>query len=241
MARIVPGTIAFLILSGFALAGWQAGDDAKIHYPQTPDMNGWSVQAYKFTPVADNWQCSQTGPVSNIYLWMSWQGDANPSADPPSLELAICENDSTGDYDKPGDSLWYRGVSENPLSYTVELWDTGDMGIYGWDGSQYYETSEHTKVYLVSIENISDPFIQQAGEVYWLSYYVWTIENLVGWDTSVDSFGSGAVWIDPYIESWQPLNDPVTGQPLDMAFVITPEPMTISLLTVGAAILLRRR
>jgi hypothetical protein len=239
--RIFAGTIAFLLLSGFSLADWQQSDGSKMHYPQTPDLNGWSVQASSFNPVADDWQCTQTGPVSNIYLWLSWEADTSPSSDLPTIVLDISENDSTGGYDKPGTSLWGRGLDEPQLSYTVELWDTGDMGTYGWSGSPFYQTSDHTKVYVVSIENISDPFTQQAGTVYWLSCYFWFAENPVGWDTSVDSFASQALWIDPEKATWQPLNDPVTGDPMDMAFVITPEPMTITFLAVGAAAVLRRK
>ena len=40
---------------------------------------------------------------------------------------------------------------------------------------------------------------------------------------------------------WRELIDPRTGISLDMAFVITPEPATLALLTLGAIAVLRRR
>ncbi len=41
---------------------------------------------------------------------------------------------------------------------------------------------------------------------------------------------------------WVPLYDPLsTSQQLDLAFVITPEPMTMVLLSLGGLTLLRRR
>ncbi len=239
MLRTVLVIFTFVLLCGFCTAGWQESDGSKMHYPQLPDISGWSIGAGKFNPIADDWQCTQTGPVSNIYLWMSWAGDADPSEDLPTLELSIYSNDSSGDFDKPGDYLWGRGL-EDQLSYTVALWDTGDMGLFNTFTNEYQE-SDHSNIYLISIENISDPYTQQAGETYWLSFYTWSAYSEDGWDSSAGSFGSGAVWTDPDMALWQPLNDPVTGQPLDMAFVITPEPMTISLLAIGAAIISRRR
>lgn len=40
---------------------------------------------------------------------------------------------------------------------------------------------------------------------------------------------------------WRPLIDPINGESLDLAFVITPEPATIGLLAVGAGMALLRK
>jgi len=51
-----------------------------------------------------------------------------------------------------------------------------------------------------------------------------------------------AVWSDSPDGPWYPIEHPITGESLDLAFVITPEPGTMSLLVLGGiAVLLRRR
>ena len=53
-----------------------------------------------------------------------------------------------------------------------------------------------------------------------------------------------AVWADDpasSITGWQELIDPQTGESLDLAFVITPEPATLAILFPGGLTLLLRR
>lgn len=54
-----------------------------------------------------------------------------------------------------------------------------------------------------------------------------------------------AVWADwlpgQMMTNRQPLTDPLTGTSLDLAFVITPEPLSLALLAAGGLALLRRR
>jgi hypothetical protein len=44
----------------------------KMHFPQLPDPTGWDVRAYC---IEDDWQCSETGYVSDIHFWGSWHAD----------------------------------------------------------------------------------------------------------------------------------------------------------------------
>ena len=80
--------------------------------------------------------------------------------------------------------------------------------------------------------------------LYWLDVSFMVPAGLpqVGWKTSLDHFMDNAVWGDFPAPQWRELFDPETGQSLDMAFVITPEPASgIVLMLAGAAALLRRR
>ena len=52
--------------------GWMPGADYKMHYPQPPDESGWDVYATYPNVLADDWQCTETGPVKDIYFWGSW-------------------------------------------------------------------------------------------------------------------------------------------------------------------------
>ncbi|MBS3768432.1 MAG: C10 family peptidase, partial [Candidatus Cloacimonetes bacterium] len=65
--------------------------DSKLHYPQWPDPHGWDV---KFDPpnvIADDWQCIESGPVTDVHFWISFQGDNLPDPFPgiDSVHLSI--------------------------------------------------------------------------------------------------------------------------------------------------------
>ncbi len=55
--------------------GWQSGDPHKMHFPQLPDVEGWDVDVTYANILADDWKCSETGPVEDIHFWYSWLGD----------------------------------------------------------------------------------------------------------------------------------------------------------------------
>ena len=68
-------TIAFV--AGVASADWDEGDDYKMHYPQLPDPNGWDV-SFINGPLGDDWKCTDSGPVDDIHMWVSFRGDVVP-------------------------------------------------------------------------------------------------------------------------------------------------------------------
>ena len=60
---------------------------------------------------------------------------------------------------------------------------------------------------------------------------------MYGWKTTLDHWNDDAVWADFDIagakqadDFWHELRDPLNGESLDMAFVITPEPSTVAML-----------
>ena len=57
----------------FSMGDWDEGDTFKMHFPQLPDPFGWDVA--RDLGLADDWQCTENGPVSDIHFWYSWQDD----------------------------------------------------------------------------------------------------------------------------------------------------------------------
>lgn len=60
------------LISGPALGEWSPGDGCKMHFPQLPDLSGWDIS---LDLIADDWTCTQTGPIAEVDLWISWKDD----------------------------------------------------------------------------------------------------------------------------------------------------------------------
>ena len=153
----------------------------------------------------------------------------------------------------PGE-LWYYGVY--PGEFSARLYGNGDQGWFDPHNGSYL-LNDHTEVwqYNVPTGGLPNPFDQVEGEIYWLMIQAYTLDGTQwGWKTSLDHWNDDATYYDsmttvpagyPHAgwprEDWREMFDPVTGESLDMAFVITPEPGTLALLALAGLALLRRR
>ncbi len=252
-----------------ARADWDPGDAYKMHFPQLPDPNGWDVEFVSLTnKIGDDWVCTGTGPVSDIHIWLSWQNDNIESGGLPGIIDNVgveiysnLEPDALLQYSRPGDLLWSRTFSATEI--TRRPYGQGDQGWYspqlGLQPVIAWNRPDHQFYEQLNITTIDDPFIQTEGETYWLVMWVDWIgtQNPAGWKTADTTlypqpftdqhFMDDAVWYD-YLEPnpllrWHEIVDPQTMQSLDLAFVITPEPMTLLLAGCGLLLMVvpRRR
>ena len=72
LAALGLGLIGF---APVAKADWNPGDPYKMHYAQLPDSNGWDVLFTQPKILADDWRCTETGPVSDVHFWFSAERD----------------------------------------------------------------------------------------------------------------------------------------------------------------------
>ncbi len=242
---------AGLILPTSASADWNPGDDHKMHFPQLPDPTGWDV-AWGEWSLADDWQCSGTGEVSDVHFWISFQGwnqpELPPAFAPGQIGINIWSNqpEFQGEHSRPLNLLW----SMQEAAINVRHYDTGQQGWFNPATGEFLE-DDHTEYFQVNIMDIVDPFVQQEGEIYWLEVVMSDVDptNPVGWKTADltryppghegQHFMDDGVWNDQ--GSWEELRDPLTSHSLDLAFVITPEPGTgLLLLLTGLGMLCRR-
>ncbi len=218
-------SLLFVVVLLFGAAGavqgdWNEGDSNKMHYPQLPKPGGWDVALFSTGSIwlADDWQCSQTGPVSDIHFWVSWEDDMVQPLN--GFAVRIWSDDPCGPngYSEPNGLLWERDFYAG--DFTVhdmpnDLQGWFDPYWHGWD------PCDHTRWAQVNITDINKPFIQQEGEVYWLMIDVWA-GGRIGWKQSGSPhFRDNAVYYDGL--SWVELRDPNTDESLDLAFVITEE------------------
>lgn len=257
-------SLCVLFAGSIAFADWDPGDGHKMHFPQLPDPLGWDV-AFSSPGVAngtlaDDWQCSQTGPVDDIHFWISVR-DSGPSIIPPVLQpfrVLIREDVPAGtipgiDYSTPGNILWTKNVDPTDPSYNIRWYGSGDQGWYDpWTGVA--NPSDHTEFFqinLTGLDTAADPaFVQTAGTIYWLEVGMLDAYD-IGWKTAdLNSYPppfTGQHFMDDAVYSTaagpKELYYPNTTPPesLDLAFVITPEPATIALLGLGSLTLLRRK
>ena len=233
-----------LLLTVTAQADWDIGDPHKMHNPQLPDPVGWDVD---FTTdfIFDDWQCSESGPVSDVHFWYSWNDDLVGQISRMVVEVwddvpAGQDPDPQITYSHPGAQLW--GRTFYPNEFAVRDAGTGDQG---WLAPSFtvpqWNRPDHQNYYQMNIMDIIDPFEQEQDKIYWLGLHLIPegVGPEAGWKTSQDHFNDDATY---YYGGWKELIDPETGVSLDMAFVIVPEPnVIIMVLMSGGGLLFVRR
>jgi hypothetical protein len=161
--------LLFFVPASMALAHWIPEDGHKMHEPQLPDPNGWTVSAYNDQtlpyPVvlADDWMCTSSGYVEDIHFWGAWKQDYEDYVE--SFWIAIHEDIPVGPhgFSIPGEGLWFREVHE----WEIEI-DGPFPGDQGWydpaDG--VYEPNDHQLYYQYNIWiPPGEMFYQEAGNV----------------------------------------------------------------------------
>lgn len=267
--------VAVILLAAPATADWDEGDDYKMHYPQMPDvLNGMNVLASTYPlhlaptiqkVLADDWMCTESGPITDIHIWGSWLEDWFPwpddpnstlGADPGNVTFRLSIHDDIKAEDSPtGYSIpKLPAIKEwdfNPGQFKVRLWAENVTEPF-FDPNQGLTVGDDYSVWQYNFYiPEADAVWQDEGTIYWLNVtafpgpldpaYPDDQPAFFGWKTSYTHEFDDAVYWDSDTGGagglpWPgKLIHPDTGGSLDMAFVITPEPGTWAML-IGAGL-----
>jgi hypothetical protein len=194
----------------------------KMHFPQEPDLEGWDVYAVAPKTLADDWQCSETGWITDIHFWGSWKDiDGDPYTDDfytpmPWFGLSIHRNipaDPETPWSRPGEMLWWwdgeiEGTPFEPPA--MEHWfnpNTGEV-LYN-DHVPYWRYD----FFVEQAYPPADSFYQYKDSIYWLNIAVHPDHSPPpygwGWKSSRDHFMDDATYTDtPPDGPWFPLYEP---------------------------------
>ena len=179
-ARMILTLAVVATVAGSALADWDEGQPDKMHFPQVPDLTpeGMDVLAGPYASqsgaevyekfLADDWVCSQSGPVTDIHIWASYNEDV-PLMTQPVFSLVIYDNirpaDSPTGYSIPGQPLWnYYGSATAERIYATapeQFYDPNQGQIIGSDTQVW----QYNFLFDQAVDGV---FQQVEGEVYWL-------------------------------------------------------------------------
>jgi hypothetical protein len=227
--------VMLLACAGVASADWDPDQAAKwVQFPDLTPM-GIDVNASWDFILADDFECTETGPITSIHVWGSWLYDYPPfmvRPDSVKFTLSIHADDvSPGGYSIPGDVYWYREF--RPGEFAVRVWRDGIEE--GWmDPPDFYlfpgdSICWQYNFYIPDGEQFYQQGTPDEPIVYWLDVKAEPLDDnaVFGWKTSLDHWNDDAVWgmgWEPYFGPWEELRYPpgheMQGQSIDLAFVI---------------------
>ncbi len=204
---------------------------------QPPDLTpmGMDVNATIPLILADDFLCTEPGPITEIHVWGSWLNDILP-IDPGnvnfvlSIHTDIPANPPDQPFSMPGEIIWlghYAAGSFMFGPYAEELAE-------GWfdPAQQLYLPLGDTRCWHYIFPVPEGELVQMGTPdnpvVYWLDVQALPQEGaMFGWKTSMLHWNDDAVWglgNEPYLGPWSELRypdmHPYHPQSIDLAFAL---------------------
>lgn len=227
----------------FEILNWLAFT-IRHHWPglkweQLPDVSPYGIDIcvdrgnnyYAPRMVADDFQCTSTGSITNISLWGSWKQDyiGNITMFHLGIYADIPANQSQTEYSMPGAMLWERNFSQGEFKKSVYYFYANS---YWWDPYFYLPIPRiDFKIYQFDFDIPKDQAFNQIGTItnpvtYWLGIYVNSTNGVFGWKTCWPTihWNDDATYYIPNSPWWNELRyqeyHPYYNESIDMAFRI---------------------
>ncbi|HVP11151.1 MAG TPA: dockerin type I repeat-containing protein [Phycisphaerae bacterium] len=218
-------------------------DICEAKWYQLPDLTTTGIDILASQPLvlADDFLCNQRTLITDIRIWGSWDNDILPPGGPADVAFTLSihgdipDPDGTGPlYSMPGPPLWTRTFP--PGSFQVLAFATQiDEGWWDPRMPTYQFPGDHVCWEYRFAIPASDAFCQEGSPetplVYWLDVQAFPSAGPAlaqfGWKTSINHWNDHAVWgmgNEPYPGPWNelqyPMQHPLHGRPLDLAFAL---------------------
>ena len=224
-------TLSFVAVFLVMATGAWATNGGVVKWSQPPDMEtGVNIKSIEEPPqpiVADDWECRDPRPVTDVHYWGSyigWEtGNQEPSLPPPGVKGFVIRiyKDIPADppnlpYSHPGDILYEMPIDDFKEEYFASILLP--------DG-----TYEHKFYYSL---DLPEPFFQEEGTIYWISIAAIMPDGSEfpwGWETSDINWNDNACFYDFIEQMWveitpDTLPDWYPHRTVDMAFELTVPP-----------------
>jgi hypothetical protein len=232
-----PWDLAFELISS------STGTAAKWTQPPDLTQTGMDVNDTVGQPpflLADDFQCTNNGPLTQITVWGSWREDLLPANNPANVQFTLSIHQDIPAHgtipSQPGAMLWSKIFPPGQFQVVtqqaniLEWWMDPPAGaVFPGDKTCYKYTFAMAA---------TEAFVQQGTPqnpiIYWLDVQAMVIggtsSTLFGWKTSLRNWNDAAVWanaIEPpaYPGPWNalayPPQHPKWPQPIDLAFALS--------------------
>jgi hypothetical protein len=220
----------------FSLAGWNPTQVIKWEQPPDETSNGIDIRCDRSDgiqrTVADDFECTTTGPINKVTFWGSWKSDIKGQIQ--TIHLSIHSNNPFGPYgwSEPNELLWEKDFAVGDFNETLYKYDEPESF---WDPTMGTPISlyEHYQIwqYDITIDS-ADAFAQQGDPcnpvTYWLDIWVDLVPDAqspqFGWKTSIMHWEDDAVYWDNSLPGWRelryPTEHPLANDSIDMSFRI---------------------
>ena len=202
IALILSVAAALCLASTSVFADWDQTnpvDQAAAKWVQLPNITNGGMDVLdtlqnivpgQWKTLADDFLCTQSGPITDAHIWGSWLGDLLPTnsqglPDPTALQFHIqfwsdVPQGPTNAFSHPGNLLWTGSFGPGQFTVNPNVLSASETF---FDPNQGQNIGTDTHVYQYNFPNLSSAlqgyFTQTKGTVYWFEVQA-SVQNTLG-------------------------------------------------------------
>jgi hypothetical protein len=216
-ARFRLSTVTGLTSTGLAPDG-EVEDYEVIFLPlkwtQQPELGSNGVDVNDFVPLADDFQCTQNGPVTDVHIWGSFLSDIVPKGGPGNMNITLTFYRDipmgSGGFSHPGPPIWTKTFAPGQFSIGPCFATDGEWWHDPATLPPLWKPTADMQIWQLDFYIPADSAFQQVSNViYWLGVQYTPVGTdstfSFGWKTSYIQWNDAGCWYDQSVLAWKPL------------------------------------